>query len=399
MNDKPRLIIIEDDDALRERLIEITTYPPSAWIKDTAISGFVVDAVDNAQDGKDLIIKHSKEQPYEVILLDLKLPATREAANNEEKMDPEHGRSLLKYIRSYSDTAVVIFTAYPSEKNYIYAIQHGASDFMIKETMDRETEHILFLRLVKAAGVTREARYRAIRFERQINIMLEEKKKAHRVISKDISGNASEISQKARGALDLLKQRYGLDPDRDKGDPICDSLADIRRITGEMVQAIWRESEGEKEKSRFEEIDVNTIIRQEISRIRPCYLHHGVDLRVSPHDPPLSIKTIEPDLRNLIAELLCGALAACSENDVVEILASLSENKRDIVIRMTYPGAPPPKELMTTLREGVMPSGTLDERGRGLVFLWSVARNMGIRVDVKSKKQKNDITLLIPVID
>ena len=81
MRDKPRLLIVENEDALRDRLARIMAEPPAAWLVGTVLAGFDVAVAGNVAEAQELLSKAKQDgTPFEVVLLDLSLPATEEDA-------------------------------------------------------------------------------------------------------------------------------------------------------------------------------------------------------------------------------------------------------------------------------------------------------------------------------
>ena len=102
---KYNLLIVEDDDVMRQTLIEVF-----------AKKGFHVSSAGNGTD----TLRFLKKKSADLVLLDIRLP----------DMD---GISVLKEIREIDDTiSVIVMTAYPEVKVAIAAIRAGAYDFINK---------------------------------------------------------------------------------------------------------------------------------------------------------------------------------------------------------------------------------------------------------------------------
>lgn len=102
---KYNLHIVEDDDVMRETLIEVF-----------AKKGFHVSSAGKGAD----TLSFLKKKSVDIVLLDIRLP----------DMD---GISVLKEIREIDDSiSVIVMTAYPEVKVAIAAIKAGAYDFINK---------------------------------------------------------------------------------------------------------------------------------------------------------------------------------------------------------------------------------------------------------------------------
>ena len=103
--DTPKLLIIDDDEALCESLIDILE-----------LEDYLVDTSHNAEDG----IKKIEESFCNIVLLDMKLPDS-------------DGIAVLEKIKEISpDTEVIIFTAYAEMDIVIKAMDRNAFSFLPK---------------------------------------------------------------------------------------------------------------------------------------------------------------------------------------------------------------------------------------------------------------------------
>jgi len=103
--EKPKLLIIDDDAALCESLIDIFE-----------LEGILVDTSNSAEDGT----KKAESGFYNIILLDMKLPDA-------------DGIKVLEKIKEISpDTEVIIFTAYAKMDTVIKAMDRNAFSFLPK---------------------------------------------------------------------------------------------------------------------------------------------------------------------------------------------------------------------------------------------------------------------------
>ena len=105
MNDKTKLLIIDDDVALCESLVDILE-----------LEGYSVDIVHNASDG----INKVESSFYNILLLDMKLPDS-------------DGISVLEKVKETSyHTEVIIFTAHAEMNIVIKAMDRDAFSFLPK---------------------------------------------------------------------------------------------------------------------------------------------------------------------------------------------------------------------------------------------------------------------------
>ena len=100
----PTILIVEDDDTVREAL--------SAGLES---EGYEVILSDNGLDG----LKQAKEEGPDLILLDLMLP----------EMD---GLSVCRALRRDSNVPIIMLTARGTEMDKIVGLETGADDYVVK---------------------------------------------------------------------------------------------------------------------------------------------------------------------------------------------------------------------------------------------------------------------------
>ena len=105
MADKSRILVVDDEDALRTVLSS-----------ELASAGYEVAT---ATDG-DEAISEVQNKKFDLVLLDIKMP----------RVD---GFEVLKFIKkNYSSVRVIMLTGFADLKNAIESKKHGAEDFVSK---------------------------------------------------------------------------------------------------------------------------------------------------------------------------------------------------------------------------------------------------------------------------
>jgi len=104
MAQKPRILVIDDEPAMRESLND--------WLME---DGYEVGLAENGPAGISMV----KDKKWEVILLDLKMPG----------MD---GLEVLKALRGTTDAEILIMTAYATVDTAVQAMKEGAFDYLVK---------------------------------------------------------------------------------------------------------------------------------------------------------------------------------------------------------------------------------------------------------------------------
>lgn len=397
MQDKPRLLIIEDSMRTWERLKRVMESPPIHWFETTGRVAFQVDVATTAEEARRVLeVARKRGQPYEAVLLDLRLPGTQRD-KQQGREGEEHGRDLLKDITAESNTAVVILTGYPSTDNLIHAVKYGAMDFVLKPLETRDDERMLFVRLVSAVGKTRQALHRSLRAERILRLKDHERTGERERLSRSVSEHTGRISDSVRQLSQLLLHRYGLDPTRDAEDPVCKQLATIRRSADGIKQGVWQPTAGGVGPPGFVKTDVSGIVTDEIVRVRPSYFYRVIELRDKVSNG-LQTRTFAEDLRLMVSELLLDALELSPEDSSVEVLCEPWEDGRVIGVSVTRAGERIPKQVQQSLNKGRWRDKKLDPKWTGMCFLQRLANNIGAGLVLSAAGQRQSVALRIPVI-
>lgn len=105
MSAKSRILIVEDEPAIRSGLIDVFTY-----------HGFQVDSADDGDDGW----LKAQRGPYDLVLLDVMLPGL-------------DGFEICRRIRERDrEQAIILLTARASDEDIIHGLSLGADDYVAK---------------------------------------------------------------------------------------------------------------------------------------------------------------------------------------------------------------------------------------------------------------------------
>lgn len=101
---KAAILVIDDEPQIR-RLLEITLESHD----------FIVRLADNGKEGIQLAAQHTPD----LILLDIGLP-------------DKSGHEVLKDLRVWFENAIIILSVQNSEQDIVNALEHGATDYLVK---------------------------------------------------------------------------------------------------------------------------------------------------------------------------------------------------------------------------------------------------------------------------
>ena len=105
MTSKARILIVEDEPAIRAGLIDVFTY-----------HGFAVDSADDGTEGW----RKAERKPYDLILLDVMLPGL-------------DGFEICRRIRERDrEQAIILLTAKSTDEDIIHGLALGADDYVSK---------------------------------------------------------------------------------------------------------------------------------------------------------------------------------------------------------------------------------------------------------------------------
>jgi DNA-binding NtrC family response regulator len=105
MSAKPKILVVDDDEVVRLSHLRSLR---NAWCN--------AEAVWNGDEA----LRAMEEQPYDVVLLDLRMPGT-------------DGMSVLKTLKQrWPESEVVVITGYPTVETAKEAVRLGAYDYLAK---------------------------------------------------------------------------------------------------------------------------------------------------------------------------------------------------------------------------------------------------------------------------
>lgn len=110
MTDDPKILLVDDEDSLREPLAEYLEK-----------QSFLVDQASDASKARALL----KTGTYDIILLDIMMPG-------------EDGLSFCRFVREHTEIPVIFISARTEETERIIGLELGADDYITKPFSPRE---------------------------------------------------------------------------------------------------------------------------------------------------------------------------------------------------------------------------------------------------------------------
>ena len=137
MGEPARILIVDDDESIREVLTSILTD-----------EGYIVDAVDTGEKA----IKATHEKFYNLALIDIRLP------------DMEGTKLLTKLKDTIPKMRKIIITGYPTLQNAIEAVNFGADAYITKPINMEKALRIIHEQLQKQAEERKYSEQKMVEF-------------------------------------------------------------------------------------------------------------------------------------------------------------------------------------------------------------------------------------------
>ncbi len=137
MGEPARILIVDDDESIREVLSSILTD-----------EGYIVDAVDTGEKA----IKATHEKFYNLALIDIRLP------------DMEGTKLLTKLKDTIPKIRKIIITGYPTLQNTIEAVNFGADAYITKPINMEKALKIIHEQLQKQAEERKYSEQKMVEF-------------------------------------------------------------------------------------------------------------------------------------------------------------------------------------------------------------------------------------------
>jgi DNA-binding response OmpR family regulator len=133
MNERPRVLVVDDDDDIRGLVVELLER-----------AGLDVSQADDGRAG----LRAFHQSPPDLVVLDVSMPGL-------------DGWETLERIRDLSDVPVMMLTARGAELERVRGLQAGADDYMVKPFGRQELVARVqaLLRRARASGEERQERY------------------------------------------------------------------------------------------------------------------------------------------------------------------------------------------------------------------------------------------------
>lgn len=330
MNAKPSLLVVEDQDHQRTRLVTLFADPPQRLRDHYQVGEFVVDgAVD-----EDEAQAHLGRKQYDVVLLDLHIPGKGTVG-----ADVEVGKSLFNNIREYPWTATVVITQYASTDVAVAVFRKGAIDFISKNIAPTDEE--IFQTVVRAhqracqdikirmlqQTLERERRHRstAIRTREQADNFT----RAAAELLTRVADSVQEIKK-------LLKSRFGIEVEMAKTDELCSQISRIDSAIKEGLDRFRKLRDSSQIELHLKETNVAGELKDLVARLYPWCGSRRVRIQCDLGKVNDCYRLFLRDFQDAVSELLMCALENANPESEVWIKSEVDQKNERIAVSVNF---------------------------------------------------------------
>lgn len=336
----------------------------------------------------------SRNEPYDILILDLSIPEGEPGAEL-----PENGLRVLDFARRQNATRLIIVASAYNELDRVTApaFRSGANDFVQKPYTPEE----IVLRVIKA--------WQSYRSEKRQNLLNQARRDLTMPVWKSIAYRfnlyvARFLQDFTKETMELqteLWRRFGLSPQQD-GDPSCqklfaiDRLLDIARITWQQEQTPFN---NEDDINSGCSINLESLLKNLSEEMRPC-----IDIKLTlPTEELPSVFSAGDDVKIVLREMLLGGLIEAGVNDQSwESRIHLTHGNGAVVIALSDNFPTIPLSTVTAVNAGHPLSPSEGQwRAWGVSIVRHLAFCSGGRLEIvppgPSDKIGNDFNYFIPL--
>lgn len=401
---RPKILIVENEEFTLERLILIVKQISTDELERHGIDGFQIQTAKSVAEAMKCL-KQAMESaaPFDVLILDLKLPMDTPSPTELSIEDPNFGLEIIRFARETgASKQVVVCSAFPDYDYVAPAFRLGAIDFVSK----KEDKGVLQRSVLGAWDRILAEESRRI-FEQRFKKLVPYAQKG---MAHWLSGCFSRLVQTVAHELERTKEdfneRLGLDIERDRRDPLVAHLVTIQSSLGEAIKE-W--SALQLSVSAKDETPQDVVVRDTLNAIvqevLPCLTLKRAVTEIRGDDSARVISFSE-DVTNIFRELLIGGLveepdlSGVAQDTYVppSILIVISRRDTNAEVRFEDNLKPIESSLAQSINSGL--NNALDGhfgRAWGLSVAQHAALRGGGRLSVQTSNRGNVISYLIPL--
>jgi response regulator of citrate/malate metabolism len=390
----PRVLIIEDEPDIRADMIRCLTNIPEYQKKQYGIRDFDTEEAESVA-AAERVIKGMKV-PWDLVLLDLRLPKKRPGDGTEEVV---HGHKLLTFIMEHlAAKGVVIVSQFKEYDDVISTIRGGALDYVRKGFAFQETLQPQVLNALKRLMIAESERLLNQRVRDLVTYAEVGLAYSFWGVFKRFS---DDVKEAAGGIEKYVRERYGLERDKDANDSLMLRLSAHRKAVSEANRE-WAKLQADMSQGgkSVKGVHLGRMMRD----IREGLLPSLVVKRVAFEPPDFGdtvVLTFEKDVEVVLREIVAGAVGELPDyGEGGEINVSFQIEDTRVAVRFEDTLEPIYEEEMKAINDWqrILPDAEFG-RAWGLSVAQHVALRGGGSLSVDCKRGRNVITYHIPLAD
>ena len=319
MNEKIKILLIEDEKDVRDSYVDMLNY-----------LGYAVETADNGKSGLEII----NRVPIDVVITDLNMPVM-------------NGLEALRRIKKKnSSIEVIVITGFATIENAIGAMKQGAFDYITKPV---SLEHV---KIVLNKCVQQIRSRRENEELKNINIQLRE---LNELKNKFITITNHELRTPLavlKGYMELLEiELEGHDSKEIKGyaEVMSNTLTEMIKMIELMHDlSSFKSVIRVEEKSVF---DVNALAATLYKEMKVLFNKRGIIFRFKSDSQPIYIKADQPQIKKAIRELVQNALKFTKKDKTVELEVKYTPDEKQVYVIVKDQGIGIPHEKLNLIFE------------------------------------------------
>jgi CheY-like chemotaxis protein len=393
---RPRILIVEDDeDQLEgnERDLRRISDEQKSYC---GIEGFSIDLTQTKTNAIERLEEAlNSASPYDLVLLDLKLPVS----STNPKKSPENGLEVLRFaVQKKAAKGVMIASVFGMYEWVVKCFREGAVDFIAKP-FKTETLQTQVLKYFEKEG------QRILEQRVEILAPHAEKSLAYR-LGICFSRFVQSVVNETEGLQEGFKERWGLDIIKDSTDSqvrhlvfIDDAVRMAKREWAGAVSQVIVDSTAQNElPSTYFVEDVLLKLKDYVA---PSLALKGVTMTL-PEGSQTPVRSFKGDVNVILQEIVLGALTAGSNHDEpaksIALSVTTNQNRVEVAAKDNFDSLS--EETIEAINEGVLiPATPSFDRAWGLSVVHQIAKRSGGRINLRKEDGFNVITYSIPLAE
>ncbi len=379
-----RILLAEDKDKYRQRVEKARVALTPDDLDRAGLLGVHLDPFELVRSARRrLREEHGASQPYDVLVLDLGLPVS----DPKGRALARNGLELLKLVVNESlAKRIVVYTIFGEYEHVRDDYKKRVVDFVVKDEK-REAKDVEALRraIVTAFSSILEEESDELLSQRVRWLIPYARRAEVHLCELPLVDLAADVQHASSALAESLRDRYGVDVNRDPHIPIAKQVKSLTQAT-EQAQKKWQGIEAELygESAKRENVPAAVILREIADELQPCLRAHRTTLTVK-GGKDVKVKAYPDDLRVVLREIVAGAMVNAPMKDKHAITVSIRPEGRGVKIAFEddFPAISDRDAERVNQLASNWPDWKYD-RAWGLVECHQIIRRYSHRIDVTS---------------